>query len=256
MTVRTYAENDVKDYPRICRPATTDDVEQMEQRRRKKYEADLARKTGTSELVPGSEDVASSVKASPPVKRARVGRCKGLQTSPPGDVAGSAAMQPTIRLERSSELESAAKGANRYGLRPRMPAPEVNVNLFAELKEARNRKKAGGINREATAAKSDSELEDDMFLPDSEERTPSNDAVCWASVVANATLDQEEVDLLADLVAPDTSVKSATVKLVKVKEEEVREEVDYGEVLDLTWRGGPGPNAPSAGETEDAPSDE
>jgi hypothetical protein len=116
----------------------------MEQRRRKKYEAEIARKTGTSELVPGSEDVASSVNTSPPVKRARVGRCKVLQTSPPGDVAGNAAMQPTIRLERSGELESAAKATARYGLRPRMPVPEVPANLFAELKEARKRKKARG----------------------------------------------------------------------------------------------------------------
>jgi len=266
-TVRTYAENDVKDYPKICRTATQDDIDRVLHRRRKKYEAELARRASTA--APGrqaggelafqlseSDGDSVAVKASPPVKRARGGRCRVLQTSPPENAAGDAAMQPMIWLERSSELENAVKSTSRYGLRPRVPAPEVPADLFAGLKEARKRKKAGGINREAAAAKSDSESEDDVFLPDTEERAPSTDAVGWASVVANATLDQEEVDLLADLVAPDTSVKSATVKLVKVKEEVVREQVDYGEVLDLTWRGGPGPNAPSAGETEDAPSDE
>ena len=95
-----------------------------------------------------------------------------------------------------------------------------------------------------------------MFLPDTEDvlqaQTQSVGRQWWRTL----HWIRKKWTFWQDLVAPDTSVKSATVKLVKVKEEVVREQVDYGEVLDLTWRGGPGPNAPSAGETEDAPSDE
>ena len=259
---RTYAEGDVEAYPKMFRRATSADVASLQEKDHKRYEAKIQRRTGAKASAstrdagePGDQPAEADAEhkaagTSPPKKRNRRALCRVLKKSPTaasaeGDASAGSSATPNAGINRSRSVASKDNVNSRYRLRPRPEVPEMSAELFAGLKAARDKKRPRDASPVEPSSAScsgeesskEEETEDD-FIPDQETRSVSKDTSEWIANVAEAALESEGQTIMSELVAPRLVVQAETVNLALVKQEGLHGDIEYGEAIDLTNKGG------------------